>query len=278
MFNIIGNSATDTWFKLIDALLLCSHGIVRPRNNDCFEFMGLQTVTPMCNPILCAKHRNIGYRFMFAEAWWILTGRDDVASIHPYSKNIAQFSDNFTTFFGAYGPKIVQQLPYVIAKLAIDNDTRQAVINIWRESPPQTKDVPCTLSVQFLIRGNRLYCIDTMRSSDAWLGWPYDTFNFSMLSSFIILKLREHYNINLELGNLIMNIGSSHLYITNHEQALWCLTHPEINYQYPELNPLVEWEHGFDLIHHLQCVAEQTPDNLKSEWCKDLATGIFNKK
>ena len=53
-----------------------------------------------------------------------------------------------------------------------------------------------------------------MRSSDAWLGWVYDTFNFSMISAWVAIALRGHYP-NLELGNLYLDATSQHLYKTN---------------------------------------------------------------
>jgi thymidylate synthase len=60
-----------------------------------------------------------------------------------------------------------------------------------------------------------------MRSSDAWLGWVYDVFNFSCLSAFVALHLQkttrnpEKYS----LGYLFLTAGSQHLYATNHSDA-----------------------------------------------------------
>lgn len=159
--------------------------------------------------------RKLGKRFRYAEAWWILTGRNDVESIRRYSSTIANFSDDGDYFAGAYGPKVVDQLSYVSACLRKDIDTRQAVINIWRENLRDTKDVPCTLSLQFLVREGALHCIATMRSSDLWLGWPYDIFNFSMIAR----RVNEIANLQVEPGYLAINHGSLHLYVENVETA-----------------------------------------------------------
>lgn len=277
---ITGYTATNTWLQLI-AHLLSSGIVVRPHGLACYETLGLQTRTQMHKPIVTVPYRQLGYRFMFAEAWWILTGKNDVESIKPFSNHISDFSDNGETFFGAYGPKVVEQLPHVIQSLVKDQQTRQAVINIWRENPPPTKDTPCTLSVQFFIRDNKLNCIDTMRSSDAWLGWPYDTFNFSMVSAYIVLALKQ-YGINLKLGELIMNIGSSHLYRTDEVSAERCLDYEKIlqsprKFRYPILEPLVEWENTNELIDHLENVAKQRPLALKSTWVHCVAEGKHNK-
>jgi thymidylate synthase len=161
--------------------------------------------------ILTCPGRKLGYRFQAAEAWWILSGDDRVESIAPYSKTITQFSDDGKVFFGAYGPKVVNQLSYVVAKLDQDPQSRQAVINIWREDPPATRDYPCTLSLQLLMRAGEIHCIASMRSSDAWLGWPYDVFNFSCISLAVALSLDSR----PKLGRLFLTVGSQHIYERN---------------------------------------------------------------
>lgn len=213
------HSATNVWFSILQDLAANGDN-TDPRGLDTVELLGYKSIIDMHDPIVLCKARKLNYRFMAAEAWWILCGRDDSASIGKYCKNILQFADqdDGARFFGAYGPKIVDQLPYVIDKLAADPMTRQAVLTIWRENPPETKDIPCTVSVQWFIRNGVLHCIDSMRSSDVWLGWPYDVFNFSMLSWHILKKLSER-GITLRLGCLQLNAGSQHWYKHDFEKA-----------------------------------------------------------
>jgi thymidylate synthase len=152
---------------------------------------------------------------MFGEAAWMLSGRNDVASVAKYVDGVKRFSDDGVTFFGAYGPKIITQTSYVINTLIKDNDSRQAVINIWRENPRSSKDIPCTLSLQFLLREASdelwLHTIASMRSNDAWLGTPYDTFNFSAISFYILCWLNFR-GLKCKLGELNIQAGSRHLY------------------------------------------------------------------
>jgi thymidylate synthase len=177
----------------------------------------------MSQPIVTVARRELGYRFMAAEAAWIMSGDDRVESLASYSKEISRFSDNGLTFFGAYGPKIRSQLGYIIRTLTRDPDSRQAVINIWRENPPDTRDVPCTLSLQFILRNGCLHCVTTMRSSDAWLGWPYDVFNFTMITWLVALYLaKAKPEQPPSLGTLTLRAGSQHLYEKNLETAVAC--------------------------------------------------------
>lgn len=191
----------------------------QPRNMEVLECLGYASVISMRNPIIKNSRRGLGYKFMAAEAAWILSGKNDVASIAPFSKEISKFSDDGLNFFGAYGPPINDQFQYVVSCLDQDPDSRQAVLTIWRQNPPQTKDVPCTVSLQFLVRHNMLYCVANMRSSDLWLGHPYDIFNFSMVSYALLLELNirrgEKHLMPLVLGELFLFCGSKHIYSRN---------------------------------------------------------------
>lgn len=204
-------TATEAWVHLLRTVMQSGKKSF-PRSLEILEILNSSVAVDMQHPIVMTIARKLNYKFMAAEAWWILSGQNDVQSIGKYCKAITKFSDDGETFFGAYGPKIEAQLEYVTDKLSIDHDSRQAVINIWRENPGETKDVPCTLSVQWILRDGELHCIDNMRSNDIWLGFPYDVFNFSMLSWYILEKLRERIPQPLRLGALYLNAGSHHIY------------------------------------------------------------------
>ena len=209
--------ANLAWIKLL-ATLIREGQECAPRGKKIKEVLGYQSTVDMSRCIVTIPERQLGYKFMAAEAAWILSGDNRVSTIKPFARHIASFSDDGEKFFGAYGPKVVDQLPYVVSALANDQDTRQAVLNIWRENPSPSKDIPCTLSAQFLIRDGKLHCIDTMRSSDAWLGWPYDVFNFSMLSHEICRYLKD-LGMSVTPGNLTLTAGSQHLYEPQWEEA-----------------------------------------------------------
>lgn len=213
----------DVWKNQVNALMGNPSYTPKPRGQGTLEILGTQVVVDMDKPILTVTKRELGYKFMAAEAWWILSGRDDVASIKPYSSVIENFSDDGIHFFGAYGPKIVDQTAYVVNCLTDDPDSRQAVINIWRESPGKSKDIPCTLSLQFILRNSTLNCIATMRSSDIWLGLPYDVFNFSMITQQIRLYMNIGRTDPITMGSLYLTLGSSHLYERNVFAALQCI-------------------------------------------------------
>jgi len=189
--------------------------ICKPRGLKITEKLNNSWIIDMDDPIITIPERKLSYSFMFGEAAWMLEGRNDVESVSKYVNGVRRFSDDGETFFGAYGPKIITQTSYIIDTFLKDNDSRQAVINIWRENPRSSKDIPCTLSLQFILREASndlwLHTIATMRSNDAWLGTPYDTFNFSAISFYIACHLNR-VGIKCKLGSLNIQAGSRHIY------------------------------------------------------------------
>lgn len=256
---------TTTWIKALEDVL--SYGEpVSPRGSLTRELPQMTIDVDMRDPVLRSVERKLNYRFMAAEAYWILSGDDKVSGIAPWNPRIAEFSDDGESFFGAYGPKIEEQLPYVVNKLIADPDTRQAGLTIWRPLPPLTKDVPCTVAIFFGIRGGKLNCHVFMRSSDLWLGLPYDVFNFSMLSHLVCSLVRENSELAVSPGMLYLTSASSHLYETNWTDATNCvLTHTDLN-QYSTLTPSVLWQSSERLLDYLKVLRDTSPGSSLRWW------------
>ena len=272
-------NANTVWCDLMARILNEGHE-VNPRGFKSREILCSTSIVDMSSPVVTIKARNLGRRFQAAEAWWILSGKNDVASITQYSKQIANFSDDGLTFSGAYGPMVVDQLRYVVDSLYSDLETRQAVMTIWRRNPRQGKDIPCTVSCQWLIRNGKLDCIDSMRSSDTWLGWPYDVFNFSMLSAYILLMLRRRENLDggychttmplfgkVELGKLYLVAGSQHLYERDFDKVRWVLNRASDVEQYDPLD-LNEFSSPGDFLKHLELLKDRKDSGYK--WQKEF--------
>jgi thymidylate synthase len=261
-------NANEAWLIMLRDVMAQGY-TVSPRGMKINEVRGYQSLVSMSRPVVTLPQRALSRRFLTGEAVWILEGDNRVETISPYNKNIAKFSDDGVFFAGAYGPMVADQLMYVVDSLVKDRDSRQAVLTIWRPNPRPSKDFPCTVAIQFMIRERLddegknhvvLHCLDTMRSSDAWLGWPYDIFNFSMLSAMVALMYRNRTESReLELGEILLTAGSQHVYETNYEQVFSCLTPEAVKAveeaPTPTLN-LDEFGDHRDLITHLKQIRD----------------------
>jgi len=203
-------NANDAWLRAL-GMVLSRGRVVSPKGSRTLEVPHLTSIVDMRHPVITIPERHLNYRFLAAEAYWILSGDDTVAGIAPYNTNISKFSDDGVTFAGAYGPRIKEQLAWVVAKLIEDPETRQAGLTIWKPCPPKSLDVPCTVAIWFQLRDRRLNVHVLMRSNDLWLGFPYDIFNFSMLGHQVAGMLRL-FRVPCEVGDLYHTAVSAHLY------------------------------------------------------------------
>lgn len=155
------------------------------------------------------------------ELLWILAGSNSLDFIEYYISGYKKSSDDNRTIHGAYGPRLFgkrpnDQLMRVISSLKSKPDSRQAVVQLFdrRDTLEYHSDIPCTCTMQFVIRDRRLHMLTSMRSNDAWLGLPHDVFAFTMIQELVARSLE------VELGEYRHAVGSLHLYECNEQQAI----------------------------------------------------------
>lgn len=148
------------------------------------------------------------------ELLWYLSGENRLEQITPYVPAYADESEDRVTVHGGYGPRLLKhrgrydQLRAVTAGLRASPTSRRAVVQIFdaEDTSRRWPEVPCTMTLQFLVREARLDLIVTMRSNDAYLGLPHDVFCFTMLQELVARDL------GVELGTYRHFVGSMHLY------------------------------------------------------------------
>lgn len=194
-----------------------------PRGLKTKELLHASVTIDTLQPVVTCAERGLGYTFMATEALWIIDGRNDLATLAKVLPRYASYSDDGETLNGAYGPKVMAQLDWIVGQLLLDPDTRQATMTIWERTPAPSKDVPCTVALSFSLRQGRIHCHSYMRSSDVWRGLPYDLFSFSVITWLVATRYNKtlftlHANqagvpLNRVLpGNLTVTATSSHLY------------------------------------------------------------------
>lgn len=167
--------------------------------------------------IVDSKIRKMPIRYAVGELAWYLSGSNKAADIGQYSKFWNDISDDGETLNSAYGYRIYEkfgfdQWEHAKYLLKADPFSRQAVIHIKDASNVPTKDTPCTLSLQFQIRGGHLHLTTNMRSNDIWLGFPFDVFAFTFL------QIKMAMELGVKVGTYTHNAASLHLYRKDAEQ------------------------------------------------------------
>ena len=149
------------------------------------------------------------------ELCWYLSGSNEADPVLFYISEYAKAVEPDGTIHGAYGPRLFgqnegAQVDRVIQILRQKPSSRQAVIQLFDRadiaSPGQYLDIPCTTTLQFLLRSNSLHMIVNMRSNDAYWGLPHDVFAFTMIQEIVAREL------GAEVGRYIHSVGSIHLY------------------------------------------------------------------
>ena len=168
--------------------------------------------------------RRWNFPLAIGEFCWHLSGSRKLDFIQHYAKRWSDFSDDGSTIRGScYGNKIFSnhkeqhnQWQKLIKLLKTDPYSRRAVLNLLDNKvclSANSKDVPCTSTIQFLIRRNKLHAVVNMRSNDAIWGLPYDVFLFTMIQETLASELE------IELGTYTHIAGSMHIYERHLELA-----------------------------------------------------------
>lgn len=212
------NAAWEYWFAVLLAQHRSTLSTATSRDGAVAAEI-LNAITVVKDPtrmIVTSPARKLPMRYAVGELLWYLSGSEKLKDIKLFSSVWDRMSDDGETVNSCYGHKIqhfygFDQWQDVIDRLKADPNTRQAVIHIKNPRPitDQTKDTPCTLSLQFLLRDGRLNLTTTMRSNDIWTGVPYDMFSFCAMQVMLAMKL------GVDVGNYTHQAGSLHIYERN---------------------------------------------------------------
>lgn len=223
------------WSSLLEMLL--EEPIQESRDGDCREMTQVVFNVDPRRCVLMNRARKFNRAYAAAEFIWYMRGDRDVRMMEAYAPSYKRFAsgplDHYPQSYGAYGPRINSQLTYVLDLLKNRPNTRQAVMSIW--SPEDVyaaykgghNDIPCTLSLNFLLRKGKLHLTTTMRSNDVWLGVPYDVFCFCTLQTLMAATL------GVEVGYYQHQVMSLHLYTRNEKKAHNCVRFNDETYETP---------------------------------------------
>ena len=211
---IIAKNATEAWEKWWGYLTNKQQTTTQSSRDGDVHAEVINAITVIEDPtrsIVNNPIRNMPMRYAIGEMLWYMSGSPELAEIQKYTQNWDRMSDNGETVNSNYGYCIkhkfgFNQWEYVKSLLTASPETRQAVIHIKTADNTPSKDVNCTVCLQFLIRDDKLYLTTYMRSNDLWMGFPYDVFQFMNMQVLMSMEL------GIELGSYTHIAGSLHLY------------------------------------------------------------------
>lgn len=149
------------------------------------------------------------------EFLWYMSGSDDLSFIRYYVPKYPEDGLNIQTVRAAYGPRLEHKLDWIVEMLRAKPTSRRVVVPIYQpvDCDISHKEVPCTCTLQFLLREDRLEVLAHMRSNDAFVGLPGDVFSFTMIQELVARAL------GVEVGRYKHFVGSLHLYDVHHQKA-----------------------------------------------------------
>lgn len=232
-------NANSSYLKALSEVYYNGHGRAHDRNDEqlggTLRLFNHQVRFDSALPIVMNVQRKVNYRFMVRDALHILKGRSDVLYLEEILPSIAQYSDDGSSFEGAYGPYWAEQYKYLRYLLSRDPDTRRAVLTIGEPAfhyPNDCKDIPCTRSIAFYTtrpNPNSNYILHAsvfMRGNDVYWGLVYNMFNNAMM----LRVLAE--DLGMDAGSVCITAADRHLYDKHKEAASQVILKDYPNHKY----------------------------------------------
>jgi thymidylate synthase len=166
-----------------------------------------------------------------AEVAWFLQGKRDITWLRKHCRIWDKFTeDDGNTIAAAYGWRWREafgrdQIELAIEALATNPSDRRVYVSAWDPSTDglgaaNQKNVPCPVGFTLSIVGGRLHSTMLIRSSDVFVGLPYDVMGHAMLMGIVSESLQR------PLGTAMFTLAHPHLYDSHFEAAEQALSAP----------------------------------------------------
>lgn len=173
-------------------------------------------------PLLTTKE--MPFKLLMHENLWFISGTSQVDYLHEHNiKYWDGFLDENNDLGRIYGVQWrhwrrpdgteVDQLQWAIDEINNNPDSKAIIVNAWNAGElKEMRLPPCHTMFQFDVTKGKLRLQLYQRSSDVFLGLPFNIAQYAM-----ILQMVAHLT-GLEARELIISIGNAHLY-KNHIDA-----------------------------------------------------------
>ena len=177
-----------------------------------------------------------------AEVAWFFNGKRDIDWLRKYAPLWNKFVENDgQTIYAAYGYRWRHQfgrdqMASALGALYTNKSDRRVYVSNWDPSydglgAPNQKSVPCPLGFTLSVVGGKLHSTLTIRSSDVFVGLPYDVAGHAMVMGVVAHTLK------VDLGTMTVTLAHPHLYSVHYDMAEEMLQQEPI-YDQPKI---VDW-------------------------------------
>src|SRR4030043_296168 len=174
-------------------------------------------------PLLTTKKLHL--KSVIYELLWFLRGESNIKYLQEHAVGIwDEWADEAGELGSVYGVQwrywrtaegaVIDQISQVIDRIKQDPNSRRLIVNAWNVGEiPKMALPPCHLLFQFYVADGKLSCQFYQRSADIFLGVPFN------IASYALLTMMVAQVCELKVGELIQNMGDTHLYLNHLEQA-----------------------------------------------------------
>jgi len=142
---------------------------------------------------------------------WRKFGKKYITSNNNLSKDIDTFNDNSNIYKSYEGN---DQLKFILTELLKDNNSRRAVLSAWNPCDLNKMALPpCHILYIFNKTKDGLCCHLTLRSSDLFLGLPFN------IASCALLTIIIAHILHINAYKISLSICDAHIYIEHIEQV-----------------------------------------------------------
>ncbi|WP_124115588.1 thymidylate synthase [Paenibacillus xylanexedens] len=134
----------------------------------------------------------------------------------------------------------IDQISNIIQLIKTNPDSRRHLVSAWNVGEIRDMKLPpCHFAFQFYVAYGKLSCKFNMRSTDVFLGLPFN------LACYGLLTMMVAQVCDLEVGDLIYSGGDVHIYTNHIEQIKTQISREPKELPRVKLNPNVEDIFGF---------------------------------
>lgn len=210
-------------------------------------------------PVLTTKKLHL--KSIIHELLWFLDGDTNTKYLNDHGVKIwDEWADENGDLGHIYGyqwrswpapdGKFIDQISNVISSIRENPDSRRHIVSAWNVGELDKMALPpCHILIQFWVNNGELSCQLYQRSADIFLGVPFNTASYALLTMMIAQST------GLQPREFIHTLGDAHIYFNHIDQVKLQLTRDPFQLPQMKLNPerknIFDFEYDdFELVNY----------------------------